>query len=376
MLRNSTQPCLPHGPEVTPERQVPPGFRGRFICIGVHESRTKNFIRELTRRSFSAIEFQPDRSDLIAYRRSLRESDFVLFGSPALAHLPKILLAKLLGCPVLIDYPMDLLEWPFGGSWRSRWILKRTLRLADYVITIQSRSYMIQKIGLKPERVLFIESCPDLSDLESSRQSSPRFEPRPGSFLICCSGCHDHHRLERFMPTFEALTSLVPGVELILIGDPSKSTVVECKKYAEGRLLNTKMHCLPVIKPPEDFYATLAKCDMWVAALGDDTVQGRHEFRMELLEAGALRLPVVASRLPGLLAHNLADGDDLIFVDPADPQGSAEKLARFIQMPALLAAIGRRLRDRVHEHFSLENAMDHLLLSVAKRPGIAARRQA
>jgi glycosyltransferase involved in cell wall biosynthesis len=169
------------------------------------------------------------------------------------------------------------------------------------------------------------------------------------------------------MPTFESLIAMIPNAELLLIGDPEQPSIVESKRYAEAKGFLDRVHYLPVIRPPEDFYATIAQCHMWVATLADDTLQGRHELRMELLEVGLLGKPVVAARTPGLDEHGLADGQELIFVDPADPEGSARKIDEFIKKPNMLADLGRRLRVCVIEQFSLSDAVDRLLLAVSSR---------
>ena len=149
------------------------------------------------------------------------------------------------------------------------------------------------------------------------------------------------------MPTFQSLRALIPNAELLLIGDPEQPSIIQSKQYAADKGFAERVRAIPVIDPPEDFYATIAQCQVWVATLGDDTVQGRHELRMELLEVGLLGKPVVAVRTPGLIEHGLSDGRELIYIDPSDPVRSAAKLAELIQKPKLLANLGTRLRTCV-----------------------------
>jgi glycosyltransferase involved in cell wall biosynthesis len=350
------------------------GEPGRHIlCLDVSESRTKNLICELKRRGYLIEEFDtrnPRRflPQLAPLVRSLRRADFLLCGSPLRSLIPWLLLAKIFRVPSIIDCPMDYTAWPFPTVWHCRLAARWVLNLADYVLTLNSRAYLIDKFRLKRERVLFVENCPDRTFIESSiEKTPPRFHPRPGVFQICCSGCHEPHRLERFMPTFEALLASAPQTELLLIGAPEQPTVSAMLRYAQERGFAERVRAQPIIRPPESFFATIARCDLWIATLGDDTLQGRHELRMELLEMGLLERPVVAASTPGILAHDLMDGRDLIMIDPADPDGNARKLADYIHHPERLAEIGSNLRECVIRRFSLSEAIDRVLSAVAGR---------
>jgi glycosyltransferase involved in cell wall biosynthesis len=162
------------------------------------------------------------------------------------------------------------------------------------------------------------------------------------------------------MPTFQALVALMPNAELLVIADPAKYSVVETRRYAAAAGLSDRVHVLHVIKPPEEFYATVAQCHLWVATLGDDTLQGRHELRMELLEMGVLGKAVIAGSTPALIESGLTERE-ILYVDPADPEASALRIAKLAKNPGSLAQLGQNLRDRVLERFSLEGAVDDLL---------------
>jgi glycosyltransferase involved in cell wall biosynthesis len=360
--------------EAEADRRPLTRHNGIVVCVDIAESRSKNFVRELERKGFSAVHFETttQRAALLRLRAFigvLKRSDFVLCGAPLRSHLLWMIVARWFGRPWILDLPMDVAAWPFPTRWHCRWQVTIVSRLADYVLTLKSREYLVDKFGLRKDRVLFVESCPDRSVIEIATTAAPQFRPRPGSFVICCSGCHAPHRLERFMPIFESLLTHVANAELLFIGAPDKPCIVGSKRYAKERGLTERVHFVPIIASVVDFHATVAQCDLWVATLGDDTLQGRQELRMELLEVGLLGKPVVAARTPGLLQHEFADGEQIIFVDPADPVASALKIAKFIQQPELLGQLGESLRQRVLERFSLPKAVDHLLSTVSKHYG-------
>jgi glycosyltransferase involved in cell wall biosynthesis len=258
---------------------------------------------------------------------------------------------------------MDITEWPFSGAADWKRNVKLALRSATYVLTIKSRAYLISKFGLKPERVLFVDSCPDIRRIEAGLEARPHFRPPKGTFLLCWSGGHEHHRLERFMPTFQSLVALMPSAELLVIADPAKPSVVESQRYAAAAGLSDRIHFLHVIKSREEFYATVAQCHLWVATFGDDTLQGRHELRMELLEMGVLGKAVVAGSTPALVESGLTERE-ILYVDSADPETSALKIAKLAKNPGSLPKLGEHLRAWVLGRFSLEEAVDHILDSV------------
>ena len=329
-----------------------------------------NLIVELKRQGFQILEFRTRSwGDLIAglysFTSSVRSSDFVLCGTNIPVQIPWMLWVRFWTRPCVIDCPMDITEWPFYTGTRWRRLVRFALRCATHVLTIPTRAYMVDKFGLSPERVCFLDNCPDLSSIQAAREAQPRFVPPAGSFLICWSGGHEQHRLERFMPIFKALIPLVPQVELLIIADPAKPSVVESRRYAEAAGIDDRIHVLPVIKPAQDFYATIAQCQIWLATFGDDTLQGRHELRMELLEVGMLGKAVVSAPTPALLEQGFTAGREMLYIDPSDPHGSALKIAELAKNPAALSRLGQNLREFVANRFSLKSAVDHLLDAVA-----------
>jgi glycosyltransferase involved in cell wall biosynthesis len=76
-------------------------------------------------------------------------------------------------------------------------------------------------------------------------------------------------------------------------------------------------------------------------------------FGRALIEAMALRVPVVATEVGGP-PEILSDGREGFLVPPRRPRAWAEALRRFARDPALAAAMGAAGRERVEREFSLE----------------------
>jgi glycosyltransferase involved in cell wall biosynthesis len=78
-----------------------------------------------------------------------------------------------------------------------------------------------------------------------------------------------------------------------------------------------------------------------------------------LMEAQALGLPVVSTRLPGI-EELVVDGSTGVLVPPDDPAALAAALEELARDPELRSRLGRAGWDRVRCHFSAEQGLDRL----------------
>lgn len=74
-------------------------------------------------------------------------------------------------------------------------------------------------------------------------------------------------------------------------------------------------------------------------------------FGIVLLEAGAFRLPVVATRVGGI-PEIIEDGESGLLVEPEDPDALAAALTRVLRDDELARRLGERLFERVQSEFS------------------------
>ena len=339
---------------------------GSFVALNISESRTWNFVRELERRGYIRVDFMAtDWSTAVrkafTFCKAVRASDFVLCGTALPWQLPWMFLTKLMRRKCVLDCPMDITIWPFPEKTHWKWLVRMALRSADSVLTIRTRAYFLDKLKVHPKKRAYVEHVPDRVVIYASRRVSPALRLRREAFTICLSGGSPPHRLERFLPVFEALIPLVPNVELLVIADEARSVVGSTVEYARRAGFAQRIRIVPVIKPVEKFFATVAQCQMWVATMGDDTLQGQREFRMELLEIGLLARPVLSVRTSGLEEHQLIDGSEVIYIDLSDPRAAAAKIAFFAHHPTQLAQLGLNLQRRVEADYSLDAAGDTIL---------------
>jgi len=98
---------------------------------------------------------------------------------------------------------------------------------------------------------------------------------------------------------------------------------------------------------PSDTIRFLAGCDISVLP---SLTEGLSNSILESMAAG---LPVVATKVGGN-PELVIDGETGYLVPPADPEAMADALLRLIRDPQLRREFGRRGRERVKEHFSLQ----------------------
>ncbi len=79
-----------------------------------------------------------------------------------------------------------------------------------------------------------------------------------------------------------------------------------------------------------------------------------------LIEAGAASKACVATRVGGI-PEIVIDGESGILIEPRDPGALAKAIKELITSPEKLASMGKRARQHIEEHFSLEGQSANLV---------------
>lgn len=138
-------------------------------------------------------------------------------------------------------------------------------------------------------------------------------------------------------------------LELGVIGqdpDPGQTNLKEYQNLAGQLGLNDNIKWLGYVKR-KDVAEILARTDVFVLPSLEEP------FGRVLLEAMAMQLPVVATRvggIPEIVVHE-ATG---FLVPPQDPAGLAHRIAQLLDDPDLRAQFGQRGRKIVQERFTLK----------------------
>jgi glycosyltransferase involved in cell wall biosynthesis len=338
----------------------------KFVLLNANESRTHNFKRELLRRGWSVEElscigWNKAIRDLVRFLRAIRGAKFVLCGVGFPWQGLWILLAQFLGIKVLIDCPVDVTVKPFPEVWHWKLILGFFFRRADLFLTLSTRDYLVGKFRLNPAKVLFLENCPDLNQIEVGLRSIPRFMPLPDRLVLGYSGVALSQHIDRFVPTFKLLTERFRNLVWLVISEPNNPMIL--RLCEEARKLNVieSIIVISTIEPFTDFVATIAQCHMWVGHMGNDSLLGIHELRMELLEMGAQGKPVIFVPTPAIEKQGFVNDENIILIDPDRPKESAECISRYLDSQAEQERIGENLRKHVLAKFSLTSSIDRLL---------------
>jgi glycosyltransferase involved in cell wall biosynthesis len=81
---------------------------------------------------------------------------------------------------------------------------------------------------------------------------------------------------------------------------------------------------------------------------------------LALLEAMAMGLPVVASRVSGTV-DVIQDGENGLLFDQGDKEGLVRCLSSLIDSKRLREELGEKARKTVEKHFSLDKTVDSYL---------------
>jgi lipopolysaccharide heptosyltransferase II len=149
-----------------------------------------------------------------------------------------------------------------------------------------------------------------------------------------------------FLKAMARVTRVFPNVKIQIIGDAPKP------QYKEELLMLTRRlglsHCVEFLGTRYDIPALLSKMGVLVVPS-----VGEEAFGRVAIEAGACGVPVVATRIGGLV-DIIEDGKDGLLVPADDPRLLAEAVIRLLKNPDLAAGLAASLRKKVEKEFSLD----------------------
>jgi len=169
----------------------------------------------------------------------------------------------------------------------------------------------------------------------------------PGQDVILHVGKFDHNKgQDVLIDAFARIAGAFPGTSLRLVGGSGKHLETLRAQAAQLDLAERVQ-----------FFADVPYVDMpsHFAAASLFAFPSRQEaFGLVLLEAGACKLPVVASRVGGI-PELIRDGETGLLVEPDDAAALAQALRTLLSEPLPARALGERLAERVAAEFSWTN---------------------
>lgn len=226
--------------------------------------------------------------------------------------------------------------------------LERVLARSSFAVVHVSESQAAEAraLGLAPAgRARVIVNGIAAASVRAIAASAPisraTLRLRPDALVLATVARFDPvKRLEVLLRAMPLLVALVPGAQLLIVGDGPERSALQ----ALARTLGVGGHVVFAGAIP-DASRVLPVVDLYV------TASRREGLPLAVLEAMACGLPVLATEVPGHVdAVEPEVTGRLVALD--DAPGLATAAGMLLRDPALRARMGRAGRDRVEERFS------------------------
>jgi glycosyltransferase involved in cell wall biosynthesis len=264
--------------------------------------------------------------------RELRRADIVHVFSASyfsflLAPLPAVLVARMLGKPVVMNYRSG--EAP-DHLRRSR-VARATLRSVDRnVVPSRFLHDVFAGFGIKSEII------PNIVDIErfAFRRRSPL---RPN--LLATRNFEPMYNGACTLRAFRLVQDRYPDATLVLVGTGSQDALLR-QMTADLGLLNVRFAGRV---PPEQMWRYYAEADIYLQTPDIDNMPS------SVLEAFASGCPVVATNAGGVPAI-LTDGVHGLLVERNDHEAAAARIFQLLQDPALTARVTAAARESCEQY--------------------------
>ncbi|MBX3011955.1 MAG: GT4 family glycosyltransferase PelF [Caldilineaceae bacterium] len=254
------------------------------------------------------------------------------------ANIPGRLLGRLAGVPIIIGS-----EHTMGQEGKLRQRLNRlTAPLADQIICIAQKvaDFAHSAIGIPRAKLVVIPNGVDTQSF-APPPTPPTTDRQPRIFGFV-GRLHPVKGLPFLLEAFAQVVAQCPEQQLWLIGEGSERQRLAQQRDALGLTKHVTFW-----GARQDVAALLQQMDLFVLPSHWEGMP------MVLLEAMAVGLPVVATAVGGT-PEVVVPGETGYLVPPADPPALAQALLRFCHDPALCQRLGAAGRQRVEQHFSIE----------------------
>jgi glycosyltransferase involved in cell wall biosynthesis len=307
-----------------------------------------------------------------------RPIDLLMAAEPLVGGPLGVLLRALTGIPLMVHIQGDLFHLPESLFSRlriavTRWITVQVARRADRVRCVSRAIHAAcLRAGLSPDRVVLLPVRCDFEWFDRARWISTRETDRrrlgiaSDDQVIASVGSLTVHK--GYGVLIEALALVrarCPRARLVLAGaGPLRDELAALA----ARLGLTEVTHLAGPVAYAEVPRILAAADVYAQPSFDEGIP------RATLEAMAMELPVVASRVGGL-PELVTDGETGALVEPGDPRALAAALERALLDPASAADMGRRARRSLRDLYSMERAIERygeLMLETARRPAVAS----
>lgn len=226
---------------------------------------------------------------------------------------------------------------------------KSTNRFARHFIAVAAacRDFLIQHESIPPEKITLVPNAIDLRRFSpgtiSHEESRASLGLPPDVPVISGVGrLNPQKNFSLFLDIAAALAPRFPDLRFLLAGEGPEESMLREKARALG--LADRVVFSGYVADTRKVYVA---ADMLL-------MPSRFEgLPMTLLEAMAMGLPVVASRLDGI-AEVIEDGVEGFLVESAGTKGFVERCATLLENPAKSSELAANARAKIETRFSVE----------------------
>ena len=286
-----------------------------------------------------------------------------------LATLPALLLAKrpdILHCHLI---PSNIIAKPLGALMGVPLILnhdhtndpqridnklllaldKTTNRFAHHIIAVAGacRDFLIQHESIPPEKITLVPNAIDLRRFSPGNanraESRNKFGlPIDAKVIAGVGRLNPQKNFSLFLDIAAALAPRFPELRFLLAGEGPEESMLREKARTLG--LADRIVFAGYVADTRQVYAA---ADILL-------MPSRFEgLPMTLLEAMAMGLPVVASKLDGI-AEVIEDGREGFLIESNDTHGFVERCAALLENPAKSSEVAANARAKIEARFSVE----------------------
>ena len=293
--------------------------------------------------------------------REGRPGDIVRIYSPDEFSFLSVWIARLKGMYPILD--MTLLGSDDPTSIKNHWnkllglLTLESFRRATAITghsSAQIQSYL--SAGLDPRKVLQIPYGVDLKRFRPVNEGArirvrQKLGLKPdGYFIVIVGEAIARKGLDVLIEAFLQIHSQIVDTELLIVGpcdfsDPAYKLASDLKNELETANLAPCVHWIGTVDNVHDY---MQASDIFCLPTR------REGFGIVIIEAMAVELPVVVSRLEGVTTDIIRSDREGILIDGHDPDHYAQALLRLLEDPAQARVMGKAARERVEMEFGLE----------------------
>lgn len=225
-------------------------------------------------------------------------------------------------------------------------------RRCDHVIAVSeaAKAQLVDGEGVPAQRVTVVENGVEWSLLsELDRADGQRRLAELGVSSRCTIGCaatfNNHKGHTYLLQAMDLVRRRYPEACLVLLGTGTEESTTR----AEVERLGLQRH-VHFLGHRADGHALMSGLDLYVQPSINEG------FGLAVIEAMAMRLPVVASAVGGML-KTVDPGRTGLLVPPADPRALADAMLTLIEDRSLAASLGAHASERVRSRYSLQRMM-------------------